>query len=495
MTTVETADPLAGIADREQVFIGGQWVDSTGDEWIDVVDSWSERTAARVRSATADDVARAVAAARESFNKGDWVRTPIAERADVIDAIADGLEARLEELTTLGIVEVGVPVPVSAMTQQMTIGLFRAVAEEARNVTLIEERPRTDGGVSRIVKEPNGVVAVIIPWNGPIGTIAFKVIPALAAGNSVVLKTSPEAPLSPSVFADVIGDLVAAGRIPEGVVSVLVADREVSETLVTNPDVDHVTFTGSTVAGRRIMSLAADRVAKVSLELGGKSAAIILDDADLNTVLANAPMGGCMQSGQACIALTRVLVSRNRHDEVVAGYQAALSQIPIGNPWEQTNFLGPLTSARQRERVEGYIETAKAEGAQVVYGGGRVGDQGFFVQPTIIDNVRNDMSVAQEEIFGPVISIITYEDEDEAVAIANDSIYGLSGAVFTTDLEHGFEVAQRIRTGTVNVNTSVIDFTLPFGGYKQSGLGREGGPEGLEEFFETKTVHFPAPAS
>ena len=495
MTTVETADPLAGIADREQVFIGGQWVDSTGDEWIDVVDSWSERTAARVRSATADDVARAVAAARASFDKGDWVRTPIAERADVIDAIADGLEARLEELTTLGIVEVGVPVPVSAMTQQMTIGLFRAVAEEARNVTLIEERPRTDGGVSRIVKEPNGVVAVIIPWNGPIGTIAFKVIPALAAGNSVVLKTSPEAPLSPSVFADVIGDLVAAGRIPEGVVSVLVADREVSETLVTNPDVDHVTFTGSTVAGRRIMSLAADRVAKVSLELGGKSAAIILDDADLNTVLANAPMGGCMQSGQACIALTRVLVSRNRHDEVVAGYQAALSQIPIGNPWEQTNFLGPLTSARQRERVEGYIETAKAEGAQVVYGGGRVGDQGFFVQPTIIDNVRNDMSVAQEEIFGPVISIITYEDEDEAVAIANDSIYGLSGAVFTTDLEHGFEVAQRIRTGTVNVNTSVIDFTLPFGGYKQSGLGREGGPEGLEEFFETKTVHFPAPAS
>ncbi len=495
MTTVETADPLAGIADREQVFIGGQWVDSTGDEWIDVVDSWSERTAARVRSATADDVARAVAAARESFNKGDWVRTPIAERADIIDAIADGLEARLEDLTTLGIVEVGVPVPVSAMTQQMTIGLFRAVAEEARNVTLIEERPRTDGGVSRIVKEPNGVVAVIIPWNGPIGTIAFKVIPALAAGNSVVLKTSPEAPLSPSVFADVIGDLVAAGRIPEGVVSVLVADREVSETLVTNPDVDHVTFTGSTVAGRRIMSLAADRVAKVSLELGGKSAAIILDDADLNTVLANAPMGGCMQSGQACIALTRVLVSRNRHDEVVAGYQAALSQIPIGNPWEQTNFLGPLTSARQRERVEGYIEAAKAEGAQVVYGGGRVGDQGFFVQPTIIDNVRNDMSVAQEEIFGPVISIITYEDEDEAVAIANDSIYGLSGAVFTTDLEHGFEVAQRIRTGTVNVNTSVIDFTLPFGGYKQSGLGREGGPEGLEEFFETKTVHFPAPAS
>ena len=493
MTTVEVSDPLAGIADREQVFIGGRWVDSTGDEWIDVVDSWSERTAARVRAATAEDVARAVDAARESFDRGDWARTPITERADIIDAIADAMDARLEQLTTLGIVEVGVPVPVSMMTQQMVISLFRAVAEEARNVVLVDERTRADGGVSRVVKEPNGVVAVIIPWNGPIGTIAFKVIPALAAGNSVVLKTSPEAPLSPSVFADVIAEFVAAGRIPEGVVSVVAADREVSETLVTNPKVDHVTFTGSTGAGKRIMALAADRVAKVSLELGGKSAAIILDDADLNNLLSNAVMGGCLQSGQACIALTRVLVSRKRHDEVVAGYQAALSQIPIGNPWEQTNFLGPLTTARQRERVEGYIESAKAEGAEVVYGGGRIGEQGFFVAPTILDNVRNDMKVAQEEVFGPVISIITYEDEDDAVAIANDSIYGLSGAVFTADPERGFEVAQRIRTGTVNVNTAVTDFTVPFGGYKQSGLGREGGPEGLEEFFETKTVHFPAP--
>ncbi|GAB26286.1 putative aldehyde dehydrogenase [Gordonia polyisoprenivorans NBRC 16320 = JCM 10675] len=495
MTTTELpADQLATIEDREQVFIGGRWVDSSGDEWIDVVDSWSERTAARVRAATADDMARAVDAARASFDDGTWASTPITERADVIDEIATRLEARTEELTTLGIVEVGVTLPVSAMTQQMTIGLFRAVAAEARKVALVEERTRADGGVSRILKEPTGVVGVIIPWNGPIGTIAFKVIPALAAGCSVVLKTSPEACLSPSVFADVIGELVAEGRIPEGVVSVLAADREVSEQLVTNPEVDHITFTGSTAVGRRIMSLAGDRVAKVSLELGGKSAAIILDDADLQTVMANVPMGGCMQSGQACIALTRVLVSRARHDEVVAAYKAALGMIPMGNPWEQTNFLGPLTSQRQRDRVESYIETAKAEGGEVVHGGGRGFDHGYFVEPTIIDNVRNDMRIAQEEVFGPVISIITYDDEDDAVAIANDSIYGLSGAVFTADVEHGFEVAKRIRTGTVNVNTSVIDFTLPFGGYKQSGVGREGGPEGLDEFFETKTVHLPAPA-
>ncbi|WP_439031483.1 aldehyde dehydrogenase [Gordonia terrae] len=494
MTTTEQAtDPLATVSDRDRVFIGGRWVESSGDEWIEVVDSYFERTAARVRAATAEDMSRAVAAARASFDAGEWARKPIAERAAIIDTIADRLEARTAELTTLGIVEVGVPVPVSAMTQQMTVGLFRAVADEARKVTLREERTRADGGISRILREPSGVVAAIIPWNGPIGTIAFKVIPALAAGCSVVLKTSPEAPLSPSVFADVVGELVDEGVIPEGVLSVLVADREVSEALVTDPRVDHITFTGSTQTGRRIMNLAGNRVAKVSLELGGKSAAIILDDADLGTVMQNLPMAGCLQSGQACIALTRVLVSRARHDEVVEAYKAALGMIPIGNPWEETNFLGPLTSARQRDRVEGYIKAAEKEGAEIVYGGQRVGDQGFFVQPTIVDNVRNDMTIAQEEVFGPVISIITYEDEDDAVAIANDSVYGLSGAVFTADEEHGFELAQRIRTGTVNVNASVIDFTLPFGGYKQSGVGREGGPEGLEEFFELKTVHLPAP--
>ncbi|MBM7367406.1 aldehyde dehydrogenase [Gordonia hydrophobica] len=490
MTTETTLPAAPTFPDRAEVFIGGAWTASSGDEWIDVVDSWSEKVVSRVRAATAADVDAAVAAARASFDAGVWARTPIAERADVIDEIADRLEARLPELIQIGIAEVGITKPVSAMTQEMTTGLFRAVANEARTVNLVDERTRADGGISRVLKEPNGVVGVIIPWNGPIGTIAFKVIPALAAGCSVVLKTSPEAPLSPSVFADVVGELVAEGRIPEGVVSVLVADREVSESLVVNPEVDHITFTGSTVVGRRIMALASERIAKVSLELGGKSAAIILDDADLESVMQALPMGGCMQSGQACIALTRVLVSEKRHDEVVAAYRAALGMLPLGNPWEETNFLGPLASARQRDRVEGYIETAKAEGATVVHGGGRGGfDHGFFVEPTLIDNVTNDMRVAQEEIFGPVISIITYRDEDDAVAIANDSQYGLSGAVFSADPEHAYEIAKRIRTGTVNVNGGVIDFTIPFGGYKQSGVGREGGPEGLEEFFETKTVH------
>ncbi|WP_231610228.1 aldehyde dehydrogenase, partial [Rhodococcus sp. CX] len=391
-------------------------------------------------------------------------------------------------------VEVGVPVSVSGPTQQMIGGLFRAVAAVARTFETSEERPRAGGGVSRIVKEPTGVVAAIIPWNGPVGTIAFKLAPALAAGCSVVLKTAPEAPLSPSVFADVIAELVAEGRIPEGVVSVLCADREVSETLVTNPDVDHITFTGSTAAGRRIMSLASERIARVSLELGGKSAAIILDDADINHVLQTLPMGGCMQSGQACIALTRVLVSRKRHDEVIEALKAAYGALPMGNPWEPTNFLGPLASKRQQDRVLGYIDIAKEEGAKVVLGGGRPEgfDKGFFVAQTLLDDVAPDSRIAQEEVFGPVISVITYEDEEDAIAIANNSMYGLSGAVYTEDIDHGFDVARRIRTGTISVNTATMDFTLPFGGYKQSGLGREGGIEGLEEFFETKTVHMPA---
>ncbi|MET7773208.1 aldehyde dehydrogenase [Nocardia sp. NPDC005366] len=496
MSSTEITSAAPRVADREQVFIGGRWVDSSGEEWIDLIDPWSEQRAAGIRSATTQDVAKAVAAARASFDAGVWAAKTMAERADVLDEIANRLEQRVEELTTIGVLEVGIPVAVSGPTQQMTAGLFRAVAAEARTFELREDRTRADGGISRILKEPNGVVAAIIPWNGPVGTISFKVAPALAAGCSVVLKGAPDAPLSPAVFADIIAELVDEGRIPEGVVSVLIADREVSETLVTNPDVDHITFTGSTAAGRRIAALASERIARVSLELGGKSAAIILDDADLNHVLQSLPMGGCLQSGQACIALTRVLVSRQRHDEVVAALTAAYSALPIGNPWEPTNFLGPLAGERHVERVLGYIAAAEAEGATVVVGGGRPDglDHGYFVAPTLIDGVRNDMRVAQEEVFGPVISVITYEDEDDAVAIANDSIYGLSGAVYTEDLERGYALAQRIRTGTISVNGSVIDFTLPFGGYKQSGLGREGGVEGLEEFFEIKTVHMPAPA-
>lgn len=482
------------LTDRNLVFIGGRWVESTGNAWVDVIDPWTEQTAARVRLATEDDIVRAVTAARESFNSGAWSGKTMDERADVVEEIGTRLASRVNELAPIGVVEVGLPIGVSAATLEQTFGLYAAVAAEARRFELIEERPRHDGGVSQITREPSGVVAAIIPWNGPISTLAFKAAPALVSGCSVVVKAAPDAPLSPAIFADVIAELVDEGRIPEGVVSVVVADRDVSETLVTNPDVDHITFTGSTAAGRRIAELAGKRIARVSLELGGKSAAIILDDADLDHVLQSLPMGSCMQSGQACIALTRVLVSEKRHDEVVGALKAAYSSLPMGNPWKQSAILGPLAGARHRDRVQQYIDDAVRHGATIVLGGGKPEgiEHGYFVAPTLIDGASNEMAIAQEEVFGPVVAVITYRDDDEAIAIANDSIYGLFGTIYTQDISHGTTVARRIQSGVVSINSVIIDFTLPFGGYKQSGLGREGGREGLAEFFEVKTIHLPS---
>ncbi|ODU07635.1 MAG: aldehyde dehydrogenase [Pseudonocardia sp. SCN 72-86] len=493
METAEAAPGIELITDRHDVLIGGRWVGSSGTDTFDVVDSWTERPVATVRAATVADVESAVAAARSAFDRGEWASRTYGERASVLDDIARRLESRMDEMVVCGMVEVGSPITISRRIQQGAVDLFRAVAAQARAFEPDGELVRADGGRSRIRREPTGVVAAIIPWNGPLATAAFKLAPALAAGCAVVLKSSPEAPLIPSILADVLADLTAERVLPEGLVSVLCAGREASEALVAHPEVDHVTFTGSTDVGRRIMAVASERIARVSLELGGKSAAVVLDDADLDVVAASLPMGGCGSSGQACIALTRILVSRRRHDELVEKLTAAFAALPMGDPSDPSVLLGPLAGGRHRARVESYIESAVQDGATVLVGGGRPAGlpHGYFVEATLLDNVRNDMRVAREEIFGPVVSIITYEDEDDAVAIANDSIYGLYGAVFTVDDEYGYEVAQRIRSGVVSVNAAIRDFTLPFGGYKQSGIGREGGRAGLEEFHEIKTVHFP----
>jgi acyl-CoA reductase-like NAD-dependent aldehyde dehydrogenase len=486
---------LPGVVDRPQVFIGGTWTESTGDEWIEVIDPWTEDVAARVRAATVDDVAAAVRAARESFESGVWSSRAMAERADVLDRIADRMAGKHAQFVSASIVEVGLPASVAAPTEKSAFANIRTLAAVARGYATREDRRRAGGGISRILKEPVGVVAAVLPWNGPVGMLAFKVLPAVVAGCSVVIKCAPEAPLSVAIFADTIAELTAEGALPAGVVSIVTADRGTSESLVANPEVDHVTFTGSTAAGRRIMEVASSRVASVGLELGGKSAAIILDDADLGHVMTSLPMAGCMQSGQACIALTRVLISEKRHDEFIEAFTEAVKRLTVGaDPLSKATVLGPLAMERQRDRIERYIATARDEGATIVLGGGRPEgiDRGFFLEPTIIDRVTNDMTIAQEELFGPVIAVITYTDEQDAIRIANDSIYGLSGAVYTQDLEHGFEVAQKIKAGTLSVNAEIIDFTMPFGGYKQSGIGREGVcAEGIEEYLEIKTVHMP----
>jgi betaine-aldehyde dehydrogenase len=341
-----------------------------------------------------------------------------------------------------------------------------------------------------VLSEPVGVVAAIAPWNGPLYLAVSKLAPALAAGCTVVVKPAPETPLN----AIALAEACAAAGLPPGVVSILSSGREVGQHLVAHPGVDKVAFTGSTAAGRRIMATCAERMARVTLELGGKSAAILLDDADPATAAAEMVMGTTMNSGQACALLSRILVPDALHDRFVDALASLLGDLVVGDPFDEATDLGPLIAERQRDRVESYIRIAQDEGAKVAIGGGRPAglDRGWYVEPTILDGVDNSMRVAREEIFGPVVSVIRYgSDQAEAISVANDSEYGLHGAVFTSDLDRGMAVARSIRTGTFTINGFGLDPSIPFGGYKQSGIGREGGRSGLDAYLETKAVFLP----
>jgi aldehyde dehydrogenase (NAD+) len=348
---------------------------------------------------------------------------------------------------------------------------------------------RTAGAAqSMVVLEPIGVVAAITPWNGPVASATLKIVPALAAGCSVVLKPPPETPLAVSLLADVL----AEAGLPEGVFSLLIGGREVGEHLVAHPDVDKVAFTGSTAAGRRIMSVCAERIARVTLELGGKSAAIVLDDADVDeTVQGLLPMT-TLVNGQACFSQTRILVPEHRRSELEDAFAAAYASLKVGDPDDRSTDLGPLASKVQRDRVEGYVSVARDAGCRVL-GGGRpeAYRAGYFVNPTVLTDVTNDMRVAQEEIFGPVVALLPYASEDAAVIIANDSIYGLSGSVWSRDTVRALAVAREMRTGGVSINGAPQAFDAPFGGFKQSGIGREMGPEGLRSYQEQKSIALP----
>jgi acyl-CoA reductase-like NAD-dependent aldehyde dehydrogenase len=352
-----------------------------------------------------------------------------------------------------------------------------------------ERQPGFGAGIALVVREPVGVVAAICPWNGPLATMIRKVAPALLAGCTVIMKPSPETPLD----AYILMECIEAAGLPPGVVNLVPAHREASDYLVCQPGVDKVAFTGSTAAGRRIGAVCGERVARVSLELGGKSAAIILDDIEIADVVNTLTPGMCRLNGQVCASLTRVVVSQKRHDDFVDAFAAGMRGIQVGNSRAAGTQLGPLAMKRQLDRVEGYIAKGKAQGAKLATGGGRPQglNRGYFVEPTLFANVDNGMTIAQEEIFGPVVSVIPYRDVEDAIRIANDSIYGLSGAVFTNDVEQAYDVARGVRTGTFAQNEFKIDFAVPFGGFKQSGVGREGGVEGLEPYLELKTIHLP----
>jgi aldehyde dehydrogenase (NAD+) len=473
----------------DKFYIGGKWVESTGSGTLEVHSPATQELVGSVPESTTADMDRAVAAAREAFDLGPWPRMTPDERADYLARLSAAITARMDEFATLITNENGAPFSFSQMGQVFAAtAVLDYYAAMVRDFAFEETRSGMMGSVI-VRREPVGVAAGIIPWNVPLFIVALKLGPALASGSTMVLKPAPETPLDALLMAEILEEI----GLPAGVINIVPAGREVGEHLVRHPDVDKVGFTGSTAAGRKIGAICGEQLKRCTLELGGKSAAIIADDADLDTALPTLMPFALMNNGQACVAQTRILAPRSRYDEVKDALAEALSNFKVGDPLDPTTECGPLTAERQRDRVEGYIAKGKEEGATVVVGGGRPAglDQGWYVEPTLFADVDNSMTIAQEEIFGPVLSLIPYDSEDDAVAIANDSDYGLSGSVYTTDIERGIDIARRVRTGTYAVNNLGMDFGSPFGGFKSSGVGRELGPEGLEAYLEKKSILLP----
>ena len=480
------------IRDYDRLFIGGDWVAPEGTEVIEVISPSTEEVVGRVPDGTEADIDKAVAAARTAFDRGPWPRMSPLERAEVLSKAAAQITAELDDLAAVITGEMGSPIGFATMAQVLApTMIFSYYAELAKTFAFDEVRSGMLNPQMLVTKEPVGVVGAIAPWNVPLFIAAAKLAPALLAGCAVVYKPAPETPFDAFRLAEIL----AEAGLPKGVLSVVPAGRAVSEHLVTHPGVDKISFTGSGVGGKRIGGLCGERLKRCTLELGGKSAAIILDDADLVTTMPALLPNAIMNNGQACIAQTRILAPRSRYDEVVDAVVAGVAAMPVGDPMDPVTEVGPVVAERQRARIEGYLDSGREEGATVAIGGGRPKglDKGWYVEPTVFTNVDNKMRIAQEEIFGPVLVVIPYDGDAQAVEIANDSNYGLCGSVWTGDNDRGLGVARQVRTGTYMLNTPVpIDFATPFGGFKESGLGREFGPEGLDTFLEKKSIALPA---
>ena len=468
---------------RDKFFIGGQWVAPSKTETIEVHNAGTGEVMGRVPAGAAKDIDAAVAAARAAL--AAWSETPAERRAEFLEKISAGLKARADELAKTIAQEVGMPLKLSGRIQAgLPIANFANFAKLLREFSFEQKI-----GNSLVVREPVGVVGAITPWNYPLHQITLKVAPALAAGCTVVLKPSEVAPFNAFILAEVI----ESAGLPRGVFNLVTGfGAQAGEALVAHPGVDMISFTGSTRAGKRIAELAAQTVKRVALELGGKSASVVLDDADLAAAVKGTVNGCYLNSGQTCTALTRMLVPESKYEEAAKIAAETAKGFTVGDPMSETTRLGPLTSQAQLERVRSYIRKGIQEGAELLAGGEQppegVPPGGYYVRPTVFGKVKNSMTIAQEEIFGPVLSIIAYKDEDDAVRIANDTVYGLAGAVWSKDEARAQRVARRIRAGQVDVNGGAFNMNAPFGGFKQSGHGREAGVYGLEEFLEYKSL-------
>jgi aldehyde dehydrogenase (NAD+) len=477
---------------KTRIYIGGQWREPTGNGYIKVENPSTGEELAVIPEAGPEDAALAVRLANEAFENGPWAKMTPQERGRILERATELMEERSEELVDLVVSDLGTARGAATYVHGSALDVWRRYAEMAKTVEFEWQEETPTGQPILLRKEPVGTVLAVVPWNGPVVLASLKLVPALLAGCSVIMKPAPETPLAPLV----LGDILSEAGVPEGVVSILPGGRDLGEQLLADPGVDMVSFTGGTESGKNVMATAAQNITRVTLELGGKSAAIILDDIDPAEVIPILASGMLFQSGQVCTALSRIIVSENRHAEWREALKNLFESQVIGDPEDPSATFGPLASQNQKDRVLAHIERAKSDGAVLVTGGGVPdGDaKGYFVEPTLFDGVTSEMSLAQEEVFGPVFALMTYRDVDDAIAIANDSQFGLSGAVMTNDISLGVEIGRRIRTGTFSVNGFGAKLTHPFGGFKMSGIGREGGEAGLDTFVELKQIALPVGA-
>lgn len=489
MTTTTQADVL-----HDKIFLAGEWCSSAGSEWIEVENPATEEILGVIPHATSEDADAAIAGAVRALQSGPWSRSSPAERAELVAKVAEGIRVRSTEFAELYTRDQGGLAAFAPYMSHIAATITENFVEHGRTLTLETEDRTSPEGRALVFREPVGPVAAIVPWNAPLILTMVKIAPALIAGCPVVVKVSPESPLVSFPLAEVFED---AG-FPPGVVSFLPGGRELGQHIVAHADIRHVSFTGSTASGQAVMRSAADNLTRLTLELGGKSAAIVLDDMEPEDFLPQVLPACLGQTGQVCTTQSRILVPRTKHAAFRAALTDFFSSLPVGDPADPATMIGPLVSKAQLERTERYVGVAKDDGGVIVTGGRRPAhlDRGYFYEPTLVDRVTNDMRIAREEVFGPVISLLTYDGDDDAIRIANDTDFGLGNGVHTKDIERGIAIASRLESGSVSINDSGCILTEPWGGMKKSGLGREGGLEGIDAYLEYRQIQLtPFPAS